>query len=144
MERTAQSKQAKASNSKQKQGKTQRVAQNSAESPRILKNLCQNPPKILSKPLNSNQNRAQKPPRAFFKTCQMQAWKNDAKKLPKRPPKPLNPSQNLPQPLPKWSPRPSQIRFLNNFRACFFLVVNSHRFFAVLWQNLFAFVRVDL
>ena len=36
------------------------------------------------------------------------------------------------------------IRFLNNFGACFFLVVNSHRFFAVLWQNLFAFVRVDL
>ena len=33
------------------------------------------------------------------------------------------------QTLPKWSPRPSQIRFLNNFRACFFLVVNSHRFF---------------
>ena len=36
------------------------------------------------------------------------------------------------------------IRFLNNFCACFFLVVNSHRFFAVLWQNLFVFVRVDL
>ena len=32
------------------------------------------------------------------------------------------------QTLPKWSPRPSQIRFLNNFCACFFLVVNSHRF----------------
>jgi len=32
MERKAQSKQAKASNSKQKQGKTQRVAQNSPES----------------------------------------------------------------------------------------------------------------
>ena len=29
----------------------------------------------------------------------------------------------------KWSPRPSQIRFLNNFGARFFLVVNSHRFF---------------
>ena len=41
------------------------------------------------------------------------------------------------QTLPKWSPRPSQIRFLNNFCACFFLVVNLHRFFAVLWQNLF-------
>ena len=36
------------------------------------------------------------------------------------------------------------IRFLNNFCACFFLVVNLHRFFAVLWQNLFVFVRVDL
>ena len=34
-----------------------------------------------------------------------------------------------PQTLPKRSPRPSQIRFLNNFCACFFLVVNSHRFF---------------
>ena len=33
------------------------------------------------------------------------------------------------QTLSKWSPRPSQIRFLNNFGACFFLVVNSHRFF---------------
>ena len=32
------------------------------------------------------------------------------------------------QTLPKWSPRPSQIRFLNNFCACFFLVVNLHRF----------------
>ena len=32
------------------------------------------------------------------------------------------------QTLPKWSPRLSQIRFLNDFCACFFLVVNLHHF----------------
>ena len=40
------------------------------------------------------------------------------------------------QTLFKWSPRPPQIRFLSNFGIWFFLVVNLHRFFAVLWQNL--------
>ena len=43
------------------------------------------------------------------------------------------------QTLPKWSPRPSQFRFLSNFGACFVLVANLHVFFAVLWQNLFVF-----
>ena len=72
MERKAQQKLAKASNSKQKQGKTQRVAQNSAESPRISKILTKTLPKSFPNPfkieLKSNQNRAQDAPRAFFKS----------------------------------------------------------------------------
>ena len=47
------------------------------------------------------------------------------KMRPKVPPRRSRASQTL----PKWSPRPSQIRFLNNFGACFFLVVNLHLFF---------------
>ena len=51
--------------------------------------------------------------------------------------------QSVPNPS-QMEPRRSQIRFLNNFCACFFLVVNLHLSFAVLRQNLFVFVRVDL
>ena len=48
------------------------------------------------------------------------------------------------QTLPKWSPKPSQIRFLSNFLRLFFSGREFESFFAVVWQNLFVFVRVDL
>merc|ERR1711924_555589 len=46
-----------------------------------------------------------------------------------------------PKPLPNGAPRFTQIRFSSTFWVCLFLVANLHFYFAVLWQNVFVFLR---
>ena len=106
-------------------------------SPKTHPNPPQTLPKLIQKPSKRPLGAHLGP---LFKKKMIWNVQQAVKMRPKVAPRRSRASQTL----PKWSSRPSQIRFLNDFCACFFLVVNLHRLFAVLWQNLFVFVRVDL
>ena len=110
------------------------------KSSQIAPQTFPNPPKILPK---LTQNRSRRPLGAHLgPMLDKSSISNPPKTTQKRPRVPKR-GPRLSQTLPKWSPRPSQIRFLNNFLRLFFSGRKFERFFAVLWQNLFVFVRVN-
>ena len=105
----------------------------------------QNPPKTIPK---SSKSDSKSTPKASWSSCRTNVSKRYAFERPES-------GQHAPksvQKTPQSGSNPSQIElktlpnhiFEQFLRLFFFLVVNLHRFFGVLWQNLFVIVRVDL
>ena len=65
---------------------------------------------------------------------------NTSKSRPRAAKRGPRPSQTF----PKWGPRPSQVRFLGEFLACFFQLYNFMFFYLVFSWFLLVFLRADL